>query len=299
LYFTKNGNYKLSTFYGDFQNYYTFVDEYTVFAMIGFIFDIKRFTLHDGPGIRTTVFFKGCPLRCAWCHNPEGIDFHPIEWTHERNFDGQSFTDKETIGRSIEVDDIFHIIKRDNNFYRESGGGVTFSGGEPLAHAPFLLALLQRCKAEGIHSCVDTSGYASNEDFLLVSENCNLLLFDLKHADNTKHLEGTGTSNNVIINNIKSRKQLSTPVWLRLPMIPDYNMDTQSWNQMLTLLDDIKSDQIRQIHLLPYHRISDHKYLKCGMEYQMKGAGNIQKADLLPYYQQLSGRGWEKIVIGG
>jgi len=267
--------------------------------MMGFIFDIKRFTLHDGPGIRTTVFLKGCPLHCIWCHNPEGVSYQPIESKQERNLDGKIFIERETIGRYLEVEELFSAISRDQNFYRESEGGVTFSGGEPLSQTSFLLCLLQKCKSAGIHSCVDTSGYGNTDDFLMVAENCDLLLVDLKHADADKHLEGTGVSNRIIINNIKNIKHLSTPVWLRLPMIPDFNMDTQSWNQMLALLDDIRSNQITQIHLLPYHQIAAHKYLACGMENLMKDVSSVQKADLLPYYQQLSDRGWEKIVIGG
>ena len=159
--------------------------------------------------------------------------------------------------------------------------------------------MLHRCKRAGIHSCVDTSGYAAQDDWLHIAEECDLLLIDLKHADEVKHHEGTGVSNKIIINNIKKIKHLPTPVRLRLPMIPNFNMDRQSWNQMLELLDEIKSDQIRQIHLLPYHQMGVHKYLKCNMEYRMKDAISVQKADLLPYYHQLSDRGWKKVFIGG
>ena len=267
--------------------------------MRGFIFDIKRFTLHDGPGIRTTVFFKGCPLHCGWCHNPEGMGFQPIEWVHERNFDGHAIAEKETIGYHIEVDELLLSIKRDRIFYNESHGGVTFSGGEPLAQAAFLLELLHRCKDEAIHSCVDTSGYASEADFSLIAQECDLLLIDLKHADDAKHFEATGVSNKIIINNIKNIKHLSTPIWLRLPMIPGFNMDNQSWDQMLQLLDEIRSDQIVQINLLPYHHIAAHKYIKCGMDFAMKETKSVQKSDLLQYQQQLDNKGWKKISIGG
>jgi pyruvate formate lyase activating enzyme len=125
------------------------------------------------------------------------------------------------------------------------------------------------------------------------------LLIDLKHADEAKHIQGTGVSNKTIIDNIFNIKHLSVPVWLRLPMIPEYNMDNESWNQMLTLLDDIRSLQIKQIHLLPYHQISDHKYLKCNMKNKMKHAKSVNKADLLPYYQQLLDNGWKHVFIGG
>ena len=267
--------------------------------MTGFIFDIKRFTLHDGPGIRTTVFFKGCPLRCAWCHNPEGISSHPIEWVKELSLDGRTVVEKETIGYYVKSDDLFRTIQRDNSFYQESGGGVTFSGGEPLVQAPFLAELLQHCKDAGVHSCVDTSGYAPLDVFLQIAQQCDLLLIDLKHADEAKHIEGSGISNKIIINNIKNIKHLFTSVWLRLPMIPGFNMDDQSWGQMLALLDEIGSNQIRQIHLLPYHQIAAHKYLKCSMEYRMADAKSVQRTDLLPYYNQLLDRGWKHIFIGG
>lgn len=267
--------------------------------MTGFIFDIKRFTLHDGPGIRTTVFFKGCPLRCIWCHNPEGIGFQSIEWVQERKFDGRTIVEREIIGRTLEAQELFQAIKRDHIFYRESEGGVTFSGGEPLSQLPFLLELLQFARSAGIHSCVDTSGYAPKQDFLSVAKNCDLLLIDLKHADEAKHFEGTGVSNKIIIDNIQTIKHLSTPIWLRLPMVPNYNMDAQSWHQMLSLLDKLRSDKIEQINLLPFHDIAHHKYLKCDMEYRMEEIGSVQKADLAPFYSQLLDRGWKKIGIGG
>ena len=267
--------------------------------MTGTIFDIKRFTLHDGPGIRTTVFFKGCPLHCFWCHNPEGISFQPVQWTQERNFDGRCITEHETIGRTVEADEVFRIILRDRNFYQESEGGVTFSGGEPLAQKSFLLELLERCKKASIHSCVDTSGFALKDDFHQIAKECDLLLIDLKHANDAHHFAATGVSNKIIINNITSIKHLSTPIWLRLPMIPNFNMDGESHHLMLQLLDEIKSEQIKQIHLLPYHQIAAHKYKRCGIAYQMKGVTSVQKSDLLHFYHQLTERGWGKIVIGG
>ena len=267
--------------------------------MTGFIYDIKRFTLHDGPGIRTTVFFKGCPLFCSWCHNPESISFQPIKWKQERHLDGRCFIEHETIGHDISSEELLCAIQRDQHFYRESGGGVTFSGGEPLSQPTFLLEMLYLCQNAGIHSCVDTSAFASQDDFSLVAEQCNLLMIDLKHADDAQHLRFTKVSNKIIINNIKSIKHLSTPVWLRLPMIPGFNMDPQSWNGMLDLLDEIKSDQIKQIHLLPFHHTAAHKYLKCGMNDQMMEVESVQKSDLLSYYQQLSHRGWKKLFIGG
>ena len=267
--------------------------------MTGIIFDLKRFTLHDGPGIRTTVFFKGCPLRCFWCHNPEGISSQPIEWIHERSFDRICFADSETIGQNIEADELFCFLLRDRIFYQESDGGVSFSGGDPIAQTSFLLEILQKCKVEKVHCCVDTSGFASQDDFVKIAKASDLLLIDLKHADEVSHLIGTGVSNKLIINNIKNINHLSTPIWLRLPMIPGFNMDSQSWSLMLMLLDNLKSDKIEQIHLLPFHQIAAHKYNKCGMEYQMKEVKSVQKVDLYPYYDQLRERGWKKICIGG
>ena len=268
--------------------------------MTGFIFNILRFTLHDGPGIRTTVFLKGCPLHCTWCHNPEGISSLPIECEQIRNFDNCTFIERTVVGRYIGTEELLHTLTRDHNFYRESGGGVTFSGGEPLAQAPFLLNILQHCKKSGIHTCVDTSAYADNEYFIKIAINCDLLLIDLKHADDTKHIENTGVSNKKIIDNLKSIiHHVSTPVWLRLPMIPGFNMDHQSWMQMCTLLDQIKSEQIKQIHLLPFHRIADHKHIKCNTENKMKGISSVNNTELLPYYNQLLDRGWKKVFIGG
>ena len=267
--------------------------------MIGSIFDVKRFTLHDGPGIRTTVFFKGCPLSCFWCHNPEGMDFKPVEWSQERIFDGRCFREKEIIGYEIATKELMQILLRDLSFYSVSEGGVTFSGGEPLSQSDFLLELLQLCKKAGIHTCVDTSGYASQEVFNRILSACNLLLLDLKHAVDEKHIAGTGQSLQPILNNIDIIKKCATPVWLRLPMIPDYNMDAESWNGMVSLLNKIRSPQIDQISLLPYHHIAAHKYLKCGMKYPTDGLRSVEKTTLQPYCNQLMDAGWKNVTIGG
>ncbi|MCL2502434.1 MAG: glycyl-radical enzyme activating protein [Bacteroidales bacterium] len=267
--------------------------------MRGCIFDVRRFTLHDGPGIRTTVFFKGCPLACRWCHNPEGIGFEPVEWVQERLFDGRCIKERETIGHYVEARELLQTIKRDSDFYRVSGGGVSFSGGEPLAQPDFLLEILQLCREAGIHTCVDTSGYAAPEVFERILPYCDLLLLDLKHAIDDRHIAGTGQSNQPILLNINIIKNHATPVWLRLPMIPDYNMDNESWSRMLECLDRLRMEQIRQISLLPYHRTAAHKYPKCGMNDPTAGLKTVEKTDLQPYYDQLTAAGWKHVTIGG
>ncbi len=264
----------------------------------GFIFDIKRFAIHDGPGIRTTVFFKSCPLNCFWCHNPEGIDHRPSEWIQERTLDGRTFIEQETVGRYMSADEMFRIIERDRVFYRESGGGVTFSGGEPLVQPEFLLEMLRLCQEKGIHTCVDTSGYANEDVFMDVLRNCDLLLLDLKHADEKQHYEGTGVSNKLILNNLEKIKDAITPVWLRLPMIPGYNMDQTSWERMMALLEEVRSDNIKQVHLLPFHQAAAHKYMKCGRENKMSQAKTVSKQELIPYQEQLQSLGWSVFLEG-
>ncbi|MEA3462328.1 MAG: radical SAM protein, partial [Bacteroidota bacterium] len=145
------------------------------------IFDIKRFAVHDGPGIRTTVFLKGCPLRCAWCHNPESQQMKPVTVDVTRKVNGKNVAGKRKYGEQVKVDELVEKVLRDVHYYEESGGGVTFSGGEPLLQPEDLLQLLEACKKHGLHTCVDTSGYASWEQFEAIVPFTDLFLYDLKN----------------------------------------------------------------------------------------------------------------------
>ena len=160
--------------------------------MKGLIFDIKRFAVHDGPGIRTTVFFKGCPLKCAWCHNPESIGCKPLHINKEYKLNSRTYLKPEIIGREITEDELFAEIIKEQVFMDESGGCVTFSGGEPLLQHGFLLKMLEICKSNNIHTAVDTSLYSSWETIGKISESANLFLVDLKLIDDSKHQQYTG-----------------------------------------------------------------------------------------------------------
>ena len=164
----------------------------------GTIFRIKKYALHDGPGIRTTVFFKGCPLSCRWCHNPEGIDPRP-QTMSRRTSSGET---DETVGRVIGVDALVKVIEKDVLFYDESGGGVTFSGGEPLGQPHFLEALLAACNRLEIHATLDTSGFAPVDVIDRVLSRLQLVLFDLKIMDAERHRRHTGVSNRIILENL-------------------------------------------------------------------------------------------------
>ncbi|MFO7863582.1 MAG: radical SAM protein, partial [Salinivirgaceae bacterium] len=148
--------------------------------MKGILFDRKHFAVHDGPGIRQTLFFKGCPLRCTWCHNPESQRTEPQTYTQTTLLDGQKIQRNQTVGYSIESKTLMEQILSDRVFYEESGGGVTFSGGEPCMQPDFLLELLKLCKNEGIHTALDTCGYVQPNTFQQIAKQTNLLLYDLK-----------------------------------------------------------------------------------------------------------------------
>ena len=165
--------------------------------MTGYVFDIKKFAIHDGPGIRTTVFLKGCPLRCWWCHNPESIKQIKID-------ENNSCTASETsIVRKYSVNELLKIIQKDLIFYDESDGGVTFSGGEPLIQIDFLELILQKCKSEYIKTAIDTCGYVKTESFERIYKYTDLFLYDLKLFDDELHRKYTGVSNNLIKENLE------------------------------------------------------------------------------------------------
>ena len=165
--------------------------------MKGLIFDIKRYAIHDGPGIRVTFFMKGCPLNCWWCHNPESISPFPQVVERTDKIGERVFRVKEQIGKKYSVSDLMDVVHRDLVFIEESGGGVTFSGGEPLMQAEFLIEALSYFRESGIHTAVDTSGQADRTVIDRIIENTDLFLFDIKHLDPERHLEFIGTRNRI------------------------------------------------------------------------------------------------------
>lgn len=236
----------------------------------GTIFDIKRFAIHDGPGIRTTVFVKGCPLRCPWCHNPEGQNPDPesaIPVVADAEARGQS-TD-EILGRVVEVEDVMKEVEKDIPFFDESGGGVTLSGGEPLAQPEFLVALLEACRRRKLHTCLDTSGYATREVFALFTDSVDLYLYDLKLMDDAEHQKYTGVSNRSILDNLETLDELHKKVIVRFLVIPGVTDTEENISATLDFLSSLRN--LRDVSLLPYHRIAAEKYRRLRRKNEMEG----------------------------
>ncbi|MFC2104139.1 radical SAM protein, partial [Bacteroidota bacterium] len=170
--------------------------------MEGIIFDIKHFAVHDGPGIRQTIFFKGCPLNCWWCHNPESQDINPETYIRVNKLDGKEFQKETITGYKILVEELYKTIEGDKIFFEESGGGVTFSGGEPLMQANFLYEITKLCKENGIHTCIDTSGFSTEKTIQEIAEVADCFLYDIKLIDNYLHYKYTGIPVHDIISNL-------------------------------------------------------------------------------------------------
>jgi len=240
--------------------------------MKGLIFNIKRYSIHDGPGIRVTFFMKGCPLSCRWCHNPEGISpdreiVEQIEKVGEREF-----IRMEEAGQFYSVSDIIEILDRERVFINESKGGVTFSGGEPMLQTDFLLEALKACRKNDYHTAVDTSGYSTAENFKTVIPYTDLFLFDIKHMNDSRHIEFTGVSNLLIFSNFQLILDSGTDIIVRIPVVPGFNDDPKNLNTLKQFLADSKRENLKKISLLPYHRIGKVKYKKFSIPSRMNNA---------------------------
>ena len=233
------------------------------------IFEIKRFAVHDGDGIRTTVFFKGCPLHCVWCHNPEGLSFEAEEAFYEHKCIGCGACKKEgfltdeclgeariSYGREVTVEELLPILLEDKDFYESSGGGVTLSGGECLAQAGFCAALLKELKKHGIHTAVDTSGFAPRDAFDKVLPYTDVFLYDIKAYDEDVHIKCTGRSNKWILDNALYLNSLGKKMEIRIPYVPNYNDDQME--KIARFLAPLKN--ISKIRVLPYHSAAASKY---------------------------------------
>ncbi len=238
--------------------------------MRGLVFDIKRYALHDGPGIRQTVFFKGCSLRCWWCHNPESQSTSTETIRKEIRLDGQTFCEDSSVGRMMTVDEVMAEVKRETIFYDESDGGVTFSGGEPLLQNEFLRALAIECRKNRIHTTLDTCGYATAEVVDAVADLIDLFLFDLKLMDDEKHREYTGVSNRIILENLQRLARDGRKVIIRFPVIPNITDTDENISRLIEYLHSIPS--IKEVDLLPYHSIAGGKYERLEMENKMRDA---------------------------
>ena len=244
--------------------------------MIGNVFDIKRFALHDGPGIRTTVFLKGCPLRCWWCHNPESQKSQQEIQITNITLDGKSFERRKEIGKTMTVDNIMQQLDKESVFYNESGGGVTISGGEPLMQPKFLNNLLMQCKTHGYHTAVDTCGFASRESYESIIPHTDLFLYDLKHMDNETHKKFTGKENHLILENLKFLVSLNCEVIIRIPLIPGINDQEKHIEDTVEFLKKLK--KIKEVHLLPFHNLAAHKYKRLEKEIKLPESAKYDEA---------------------
>jgi pyruvate formate lyase activating enzyme len=265
--------------------------------MEGIIFDIKRFAVHDGPGIRTTVFFKGCPLECAWCHNPEskteGIT--EMEACYKIGKDEKRVIEK--VGRSYRVEELVQEIKKDLIVMEESGGGVTMSGGEPLMQFKFLKELLMQLKASGIHTCVDTTGCANGNTIEEIMPYTDLFLYDLKHYDEKEHVKNTGVSLKPIIQNLEILLNGNKKVWLRIPVIPNMNDSHEDrFGFLFTIQNLIKKPD--QINLLPFHNIAGNKYDRLNTKNVYKDKPSLETQVLKPFVSILKRSGYT-VKTGG
>jgi len=298
----------------------------------GIIFDIKKYAIHDGPGIRTTVFLKGCPLKCWWCHNPESQKLKPeimlypdrcinscslcIEKCHlkaiKRN--GDLFIDKgkcdlcgdcveicpsdaiKVSGREVSVDEVMKEIEKDILFYDESSGGITFSGGEPMMQIDFLYELLEESKKRYLTTVVDTSGYTKFENFIRINELVDLYFYDLKIMNDSLHKKYTGVSNKIILENLKKLDKIHKNIEIRIPLIDEITTTEENLKAIVNFISDLKN--ISRISLLNYHRGGVSKYKRLGMEYYLDEIDPLSDEKLnrvMDFFKNLD----IKVKIGG
>lgn len=303
----------------------------------GTIFDIRKFSIHDGPGIRTTVFLKGCPLSCGWCHNPESQSFdvdimvweqrctgcgdciercpqnaiHPVVGVDGR---ARMVTDRERctqcgdcvdacvagarerVGRRAAVAEVMREIERDRTFYEESGGGVTFSGGEPLSQVNFLHGLLQACRQMELHTVVDTCGYAPWKSFERILPFTDLFLYDLKIMDDPLHRRYTGVSNRLILSNLSELSARGARLVVRAPVIPGVNDHAENFQQLAAFLTNLPC--LERVDLLPYHPFAAGKYERLDLPYSLSQTASPTAETMQSIAQELRRRNFT-VKIGG
>ena len=301
-------------------------------ATSGMVFDIQRCSIHDGPGVRTTAFLKGCPLRCEWCHNPEGIDpapelmitadrclvchacteVCPIDdggaapagqpWNRHACVGCGSCVDvcpadaRELMGREYGVEELVDQVERDRVFFETSGGGVTFSGGEPLHQPDFLAACLSLCRERGLHTVVDTCGLAPPGVVLEVASLTDLVLFDLKHMDPEIHRRHTGADNILILENLCALSASGAEIWVRVPVIPGVNDDDANLEATGAFLASLPRPH--PVYLLPYHDMAIGKRVRLGEIAPTAGFGAAETAAPMAAAGLLARHGLE-VTIGG
>ena len=290
----------------------------------GLVFSVDRNVVEDGPGIRTTVFLKGCPLRCVWCHSPQSQskerqllfienrcigcgacvatcpkDVQEISGTARRiQWEGCDDCGEctrvcpsmalEMAGEWMTVEQVMDIVRRDTVYYKNTGGGVTFSGGEALAQPEFLTACLERCKHEGIHTAVDTSGFAQWSVFETILPHADLFLYDLKQMDSHRHEQMTGVGNAVILENLRRIDERGKSIWVRVPLIPGYNDSIENLRQVAEFAKTLTN--VERMSLLPYNGAAGAKYSFIGRKYTLEhldGQRNQEKADLMNFFSSV------------
>ena len=238
----------------------------------GRIFNIQKFSINDGPGIRTTVFFKGCPLACRWYANPE---------SQNRNAAVADAMENELYrGRECSVEDVLKVVRQDVDFYIESGGGMTLSGGEVLQQMGFAMALIDAAHEENIHCAVETTGFVAPERFRAFLPYPDLYLYDFKHYDRELHREYTGVYNDIIIENLRAIVAAGRPVVARIPVIPRFNVGIKHARGLAGALADIG---VREVHLLPFHQMGEKKYDELGIDYEWRGVKQLHPEALENY----------------
>jgi len=272
----------------------------------GTVFDIQRFSIHDGPGIRTTVFLKGCPLTCPWYHNPESQRRDPqlLFYANKCIGCGKCFEvcpvsgalmpdSKERInrercdscgkctetcyaqalemcGKEMTVEQVIAEVEKDRPFYETSDGGMTISGGEPLAQPEFTVELLETAKRAGLHTALDTSGYGSPDALRRAAAFTDLVLFDIKIADPERHQQATGVDNRQILANLRVLEEVGVPVVFRVPVIPGYTDCDENVRAAAALA--AKTKNVRELDLMRYHRLGESKWRRLGLTYRLEGA---------------------------
>lgn len=243
----------------------------------GVVFNVQKFCLHDGPGIRTVVFLKGCPLRCAWCSNPEAQQLAPEEMADLNATEPGAMT---TVGTYECVADVVDECLKDRPFYEESGGGVTLSGGEALYQPRFALNLLRQLQRNGIHTALETTAFVSPKMFKQFIPYVDLFLIDVKHHDRASHKKWTGVGNRRIHANIAAAIYRGKDVLVRIPVIPGVNDsldDAQAFCELFHRLG------VTRVQLLPFHQYGESKYQALGMEYVFDGVPSMHPEDLIDY----------------
>lgn len=266
--------------------------------MKGLIFSVKKYSVHDGPGIRITFFMKGCPLRCLWCHNPEGISPVIQKVKQTGKVGDKEFSRFEEVGKFYSSEDIIAVLERDRVFMNQSNGGVTFSGGEPMLQSEFLSECLMICKTRGYHTTIDTSGYSSVDNFRSLIPFTDLFLFDLKHLDREKHLGLTGVSNELILSNYLLILQEAKEVIVRIPVIPGCNDDNEHLERLRSFITQTANEKLTKICLLPFHKTGSSKYIKFEIPYNM-GIAEQPSPERMKELKEFFLKTGIKVKIGG